>query len=144
MSRLFKFRAWPKRIIHGHKKKRMYYRILHEDYWFNKPSDDGEDINWNNAVISVRGSDPYNLDTMEYTGLQDSKGVDIYESDILAFGTGLEMQRGVVIYHNGGFCFDLNPPFFVIRRAVAAVIRRPSADARIIGNIYENPELLEK
>jgi len=82
--------------------------------------------------------------TMRFTGLTDKYGVDIYEGDILAFATGLKFQRGCVVFSKGGFKFDINKPFFAKRTHVSEAINRKGAKARIIGNIYENPELLEK
>jgi hypothetical protein len=66
---------------------------------------------------------------MQYTGLKDKKGKEIYEGDILRCEYA-EREIGIIEYHGNGFW-----------------IKQPSGTKElphireIIGNIYENPEL---
>lgn len=92
----------------------------------------------------INGNEPYWLHLMQFTGLTDKNGVEIYEGDILTFAIGLKFQRGVVVFSKGSFKFDINKPFFAKRTHVSEAIGRKGADARIIGNIHQNPELLEE
>lgn len=86
---------------------------------------------------------------MQSTGLKDRLGVDIYEGDILAYyktqmtsGTEFEdeRQRKAVVWKevNGlGVGFNIGPPR---KRRDGG---KPQNNWEVIGNIFENPELLE-
>ena len=76
---------------------------------------------------------------MQYTGLKDKKGKEIYEGDIINFKQGETYFWGVIVatveYNDGGFY-----PF--ADREDNAPYPKPE-ECEVIGNIYENPELLE-
>lgn len=73
----------------------------------------------------------YNLDSWtQYTGLKDKNGMEIYEGDILT-----------------GFCYDEKPyevELFPLSGFEYAWQEwgNDSSNVEVIGNIYENPELL--
>lgn len=85
---------------------------------------------------------------MQYTGLKDSKGREIYEGDIIHYintkchGWQLEETRnnfkGVVEWNDSDITFDVNSTINSIRLS-----EWHYECCRVIGNIYENPELLE-
>jgi len=68
----------------------------------------------------------------QYTGLKDSKGNDIYEGDIVEIGD----RKREVIFNIGMFYIDENYGDIVPISEVDNIIK-------VIGNIFENPELLK-
>ena len=72
---------------------------------------------------------------MQFTGLVDCNGVDIYEGDILGLVYGGHV-RGEVSWHEqvGAWSWEHGIEWGMIE---------PS-DVEVIGNIYENPDRLDK
>ena len=68
----------------------------------------------------------------QYTGLKDKNGKEIYEGDIILFNNfGDTLDK--VVYSSG--CFHTSGRGYLLDK-----IR----EIEVIGNIYENPELLEE
>ena len=67
---------------------------------------------------------------MQYTGLKDKKGNVIYEGDIVAFDFNFEVP---ITFQQGCFYAGINE----LHR-----LSQVSHVVEVIGNIYENPELL--
>ena len=91
-----------------------------------------------------QGGEGY-LVLMQYTGLKDKNGKAIYEGDILEtepqkkiIGRGF---RTAVDYRNGMFCFNPLENRDINRHALCLLM---DYEPEIIGNIYENPELLKE
>lgn len=118
--REIKFRAW-----NGHK---MYYDDL---------TVVGPDIGLN-RLLEKTGK-IFNL--MQYTGLKDKNGKEIYEGDLVEWKYVRTWHKNEVRWVGGGFMVttsgfkdDLNEPLDLSLVSILS--------CEIIGNIYENPELL--
>jgi len=77
---------------------------------------------------------------IQYTGLKDKNGVEIYEGDMCLYDGLPGAKNGLpIVWANGGF-------FLQGRMATDTKMlsqTTPSRDLEVIGNIYENPELLQ-
>lgn len=91
---------------------------------------------------SAYGKTVPKLKLMQFTGLRDKNGREIYEGDIYQYviqmnfdGRFLESKHtAVVCYENGAFCVGE----FLLAEALEG-----DDEAVIIGNIHENPFLLK-
>jgi uncharacterized phage protein (TIGR01671 family) len=72
------------------------------------------------------------IELMQFTGLLDKNGKKIFEGDIVHFIDGNYQVSWCEIRYGGGYC------------AISENNHRQlTAEIEVIGNIYENPELLE-
>jgi len=116
MTRELKFRAWDK------------YRhvMLYKSFW---------DRNWysedDKCVCGLMPNDRNSFELMQYTGLKDTNGVEIYKDDILQDGDN-RLYR--VEFITGCFClkdkWGSTKPLYEANDA-----------CKRIGNIHENPEM---
>ena len=106
---------------HGHTQKVWeYYTTLHEPPW----ADDA----LHNATVIVKD--------LQFTGLVDKNGKEIYEGDVMKLPT----DTRVIEWRNGAYwvqsiAHKWNYPIHFEQSEVP--------DIQVIGNIYENHELLE-
>lgn len=104
-------------------------------------------VEWYNGNNKKRAAFIEEVPTLQCTGLKDKNDKDIYDGDILkfklledfaAFGTNEKYVEIIapVIYEYGGF---------FIEQAENSIFlgQLPMSEIEVIGNIYENPELLE-
>jgi uncharacterized phage protein (TIGR01671 family) len=116
MNRPIKFRVWDKRETKGMSTRNMLYDAQLHHLWQD--------------FVDYPG---YEL--MQYTGLKDSKGNEIYEGDIIHLKFG-ELNANLVVKwdkymglecHNGGW----------------TSLVHVDTHGEVIGNIFEHSELLK-
>ncbi|OPY20967.1 MAG: YopX protein [Methanobacterium sp. PtaU1.Bin097] len=142
--REIRFRAWNKELKRMHKVERI-------DWHFER----GDSLDMVYLIPEDRGDDHpelriHDVELLEYTGLKDVNGVEIYEGDILAVNRPHEIINMVCKWvEEFGcfmFCFKLDSKPKLIGGGCLSIDQfgEPyNKKAAVIGNIYENPELLE-
>lgn len=131
--REIKFRAWQ----NGHKRMREVHSI-----------------SWKDGVITYVGITQQNtapaaqtygtkdyplsyLNVMQYTGLKDKNGVEIYEGDVVK-ARGFEPDTYEVVFDRGGFCLKRGDDGYY-----PDIKYVEDEHGEVIGNIYQNPELIK-
>lgn len=125
--RKIKFRAWlkEKKIIG----EVLGIDILHKEIFFSN-----EDVN------CYEHTDFKDIELMQYTGLKDMREKEIYEGDIVKLRANHGI--GVIKYSDewGAFVVEYIKP----RPLVVLGMNYYKEDIEVIGNIYENPELIKE
>ena len=78
---------------------------------------------------------------MQFTGLHDKIGKDIYDGDIVKY-LGLEVSNGKQIYPERRMVVTWD--YYELSRLMNIIGNSKARQAEVIGNIHENPELLER
>lgn len=78
------------------------------------------------------------VELLQYTGLHDKDGVEIFKGDWCINGFG----QGLVVEFSGG-CFGFYQQVTPYGRTWFNLSDYSGTDFEVIGNIYTNPELLE-
>jgi len=88
----------------------------------------------NNGLVVMPDGDEWDIPLMQYTGLKDKNGKEIYEGDIVMGMHGDTAVIGQVRYTEE----SIYPTY-----GWDIMIQYPQKSIEVIGNIYENPELLK-
>src|SRR5699024_804365 len=93
--------------------------------------------------------DSWEYETMQYTGLKDKNGREVYDGDIVnAWSRGYKGRFEVKWRQEGSPCWILYPAwknneFWKIHGTLHEDGQFYDKGIEVIGNFYENPELLE-
>lgn len=126
---MIKFRAW-----NGYRKIMAdYVSAIQNGDTQGTPSSVNVIVNRKNETWDIKNDD---VKLLQFTGLKDENGKDIYENDLVRLTDDLEDPIYKVIFDEakfeisgGGVCYDLGEEFM---------------NCEVIGNVHENPELLEE
>ena len=131
MNREIKFRAWLKEDRKMENVKTMDFtdktiRCLKKNEFIN-------------AYLLRRVSFD-DVELMQYTGLKDKNGKEIYENDLIS----CNKHKNIVVFFEGG-CFKVK----YLRNSTTTITCTLNSflekyKCKISGNIYEHPELLEE
>lgn len=123
MQRLLRFRAWTG--------KRMLWSNLHDRGWYSTPANDSEGCHW---AFDKSQRDSAYLIIMQFTGLFDKKGNEIFESDIVIFS---DWRPKEVCYLDKSFAG------FTLKSTDLFLTSYDAKEMEIIGNIYQDKDLIK-
>ena len=146
MSREIKFRGWDK-----YDKKMIYDLCQIDSFWHYYSYSDNTGLHFGKTGPNGVGEDFENKYIMQYTGLKDKNGKEIYEGDIVSsyVQTGKESSRSIIVWEDeelySGWNIKVIKDFYPPNQegCIIPISRNDVMDYEVIGNIYENSELLE-
>lgn len=128
MNRPIKFRAWD--CVN----KKMYVSELEAVAFAKNGNPANASISGFSRPLIAIGDEPQ-ITLTQFTGLHDKNGKEIYEGDILNNSSN---GKGFVEWDERQVTYRINAKQSNMTLSVIAL------NSEIIGNIYENPELIQK
>ncbi|MDP5372494.1 YopX family protein [Lactiplantibacillus plantarum] len=124
---MIKFRAW-----NGYRKMMAdYVSAIQNGDTQGTSSSVNVIVNGKNETWDIKND---HVELLQFTGLKDVNGKDIYEGDILEN----RKYRSIVKFASGKFLADL------IETIQTFDLIGETHGSKVIGNVHENPELLEE
>jgi len=122
--REIKFRAWIKELKWLVPVERIYFDIKMVEVNLTEENGDTVEYNFDEVVL------------MQYTGFKDRNGKEIYEGDIIKTNINLvlikQSSMGFMPFRKRDGSFNKQTNWMCVKKG------------EVVGNIYENPELLKE
>lgn len=123
-----KIKAWLK------KEKKMV-SIIGIDFNYEYIKYTGDDNLFNEDYKTAEFK---NIELLQFTGLKDNGGQELYEADVIKFNDGIDDIYGLISYD------DEDGTYRVSYENITEHLSEREGDFEIIGNIFENPDLHEQ
>ena len=78
------------------------------------------------------------IELLQFTGLKDNGGQELYEADVIKFNDGVDDIYGLISYD------DEDGTYRVSYENITEHLSDREGDFEIVGNIFENPDLHEQ
>ncbi|WP_336154720.1 YopX family protein [Fusobacterium polymorphum] len=123
-----KIKAWLK------KEKKMVSIIgIDFNYEYIRYTEDDNLFNENYKTAEFK-----NIELLQFTGLKDNGGQELYEADVIKFNDGVDDIYGLISYD------DEDGTYRVSYENITEHLSDREGDFEIVGNIFENPDLHEQ
>lgn len=109
-----------------------------------------KNIDFYKELVQVDAELPYDgvlklneVELMQYTGLKDKNGIEVYECDVVKVETEkYEYPKGYIGVKCNAKVYFKEGSFYLDNKPLCDFLDC-NIDITVIGNIYENPELIE-
>ncbi|PHH98455.1 YopX family protein [Fusobacterium polymorphum] len=123
-----KIKAWLK------KEKKMVSIIgIDFNYEYIRYTEDDNLFNSDYKVAELK-----DIELLQFTGLKDNGGQELYEADVIKFNDGIDDIYGLISYD------DEDGTYRVSYENITEHLSEREGDFEIVGNIFENPDLHEQ
>ena len=124
----FKMKAWLKR-----EKKMVAIIGIDFNYEYIRYTEDSNLFNENYKTAEFK-----DIELLQFTGLKDNGGQELYEADVIKFNDGIDDIYGLISYD------DEDGAYRVSYENITEYLSEREGDFEIVGNIFENPDLHEQ
>ncbi len=135
--REIKFRAW-------NVETKEMFPVSDLNFWVDRDGKNGFaiGIRFEDEIDPLFGDPTTECIPMQYTGLKDKNGKEIYEGDIVHDSTDSFNRNGLISWQRAGFWYEPIVPEGMTQFG-GYLYQDDLSTVEVIGNIHENPELIK-